>query len=138
MLPLQSERGGHPFRVISINPQNERKETMKSEIVIGTYSEDQKPVIEFRKVKLTHLYPIYRGVSQKTGEEFVIQHFNVELTLGEDVKRNYMKVTAYTKIAKEMEGVAPGDIVDIQVDINVSGSKFPTTDVRLLNIKKSV
>ena len=110
---------------------------MVSEIGIGTVEADGKPVVEMRHVRVTNIGTPYEGVSTKTGEAYKIVRINMELTLGEDVKKNYIIVTAFTKMVEEMENLElkKGDIVTIQVDMNVTG-KYPCTELRLLNIVK--
>lgn len=110
---------------------------MVSEIGIGTFEADGKPVVEMRHVRVTNIGTPYEGVSTKTGEPYKIVRINMELTLGEGVKRNYFVATAFTKIVEDLtdKGVKKGDIVTIQVDMNVAG-KYPCTELRLLNIVK--
>ena len=110
---------------------------MVSEIGIGIYAKDKNPVVEFRHVKVTNVGEPYCGVSKKTGEEFKIVKINLELSLGENVKRNYIMVTAFTQGVEILvkRDIKKGDIVTVQVDFNIGGN-FPTTEVRLLDVIK--
>ena len=109
---------------------------MVSEIKIGVLEADKKAVYVITNARVTNVADPYEGVSQKTGEKYKIVNFNIELNLGEGVKRNYMRVTAFTRVAEWMtlNHIGVNSIVNLYVDFNVSG-KFPTTEIRVVDIK---
>lgn len=110
-------------------------------IKIGTLG-GNKPAYVIENAVVTVISEPRTGVSAKTGNQWELISFNVQMNCGEGVPFDYMRITALNdKAVESVKKLRPGDKVDLAVQFNIktqpsktSGTAYQTNDVMLLEV----
>lgn len=112
---------------------------MITEIKKATWAVDNKTCFMIENAEVVAVDEVRKGVSAKTGQEWKLQNINIKLSLGDEVRPDYMRLTIPARVLDEMskslyEPLRTGMVIDALVSFDITGTRYLQTDVRVLSL----